>query len=230
MAKERLSSERLRKITFESPVSGNKWQDLVGVYRLPQNLKEVMILDVCAGESNFCDWLLKQGSRAFAVDYLYSNLDQLHIKRLENLLKVEGLAGKVSPTDPRLRGKFDPDTALFRESIRNNPSSYMSASTSALPFRDGIFRYVTSYYGIFGVMDRDMQLLEASTNEALRVLKHGGELQIAPALVGGGLTEQEIGNQKTLLDRLQKDESFKLSYSRCQSQEMSVGRVIITKI
>lgn len=230
MSKEKLSPARIAEISEAAPVSGNKWQDLIKVYRLPENLSGKRTLDVCAGESNFCAWLLVQGAEAYAVDYFYSDFFQLRVGRVRNLLKSIGRED-IDPTksDPRVLRILDEDTAMFKRSVDIQPSSYIAASAHALPFRDKTFHLITSYYGIFGVMDNDRNLLQMAIQEAIRVLRKGGELQIAPVLIGDNLSRNQIDNQKEILNQIRKDKRLKFSSAVLESQGMQVGRAIITK-
>lgn len=138
------------------------------------------------GGSDLTATFLAMGADAYALDIGY--LD----KRMHRKILSDGIY---------------PPNLNFIDSIDGYPERYIGASATDLPFTDGSFDRVVSFYGIFGVMDEDVDLLRASVAEAIRVLKQGGTLQIGP-LMSGHITDEGKKDQAALLDELKKREDL----------------------
>ena len=119
--------------------------------------------------------------------------------------------------------------AAFAESIAKNPSWYIAASAHELPFRDNTFDIVTSHLGIFGVMDRDEQILRASVAEALRVVKPDGAVQLAPFIYGSCISKDQIRNQETIILEIMRNKNASVDFCSISTRNSLSGRAIITK-
>lgn len=187
-----------------SPVSGNRWEDLVEFYDLPR-LRYTKILDICAGESNFVPWLRRKGAQAFALDLGYSNPEKLHEKRKDDLIQYSIHEGIDASTLDRDKLATDAQTRDFQRSFQEHPDYYVAGSAHSLPFRNSSFDFVTSFYGIFGVLDKDSGLLSLAVEEAIRIMKPGGQIQIGPAIVTEyGLSSGQVRNQTQLIESLKE--------------------------
>ncbi len=173
-------------LASQCPVSGNDGYLLLDYYGLAKtedyyatwdNYRGKKILDIGAGTSDFVARLLRLGADAYAFDHGYDDMAKL---------------GK------RMKG---PLSRAFIDSVRSEPQRYISGSSHNLPFASGTFDAITSYYGIFGVIDDDVALAKVSINEAIRVLKPDGILSLG-RLMDGDITQSQKANQRRLLDWL----------------------------
>ena len=179
---------------------------------------------------------MDEGADAYAIDPLYANHSELDKRRrkhflLEILAIRPELRGKISADDPQLIYGLenDPSTIHFKDSLRKYPGHYIPASAHALPFDDNSFDIVTSSYTIFGVTSINMGLLEQSFDEALRVVKPGGSLQLIPVTLTPGLSPVELTNQREVLKGLYDNRNLKLDYKKSPLGGAIVGRLAITK-
>jgi len=180
-------SHRIYRIAKECPVSGNDSNGLTEFHGLVaengsgfwETYEGKKVLDVCAGVSDFTAKLLQLGADAYALDYGYQDVEELLI-----------------------RASHRP-AGLFPRSITENRDRYIQGSAHNLPFPSDTFDAVTSFYGIFGVIDDDVDLAYASINEAIRVLKSGGILSVGP-LMDGHITKTQSISEEEILDRLKK--------------------------
>ncbi|HYM65482.1 MAG TPA: class I SAM-dependent methyltransferase [Candidatus Sulfotelmatobacter sp.] len=182
-------SHRVYLLAKECPVSGNDSNALMEFHNLVaitqrgrgawDSYKDKKVLDVCSGLSNFTARLLQMGADAYALDYGYQDVEELNIR-----------SGR------RPAGQFF-------ESFLQNRDRYINGSVHNLPFDSETFDAVTSYYGIFGVVDDDVDLAYQSIDEAVRVLKLGGILSVGP-LQSGQITTRQAAAEHTILGILGK--------------------------
>lgn len=178
-------SHRIYRLATECPVSGNdsnglmEFHNLVGVSGKGSwdSYRDKRVLDVCAGLSDFTAKLLQLGADAYALDYGYQDIQELLIR-----------------ANNRTAG-------LFPRSVAQDRDRYIHGSAHNLPFSSETFDAVTSYYGIFGVIDDDVDLAYASINEGIRVLKPNGILSIGP-LMSGYITKVQAESEAEILRRL----------------------------
>jgi ubiquinone/menaquinone biosynthesis C-methylase UbiE len=178
-------SHRIYKMAKECPVSGNDSNALIEYHGLVKkngqgfwdNYKDKKVLDVCGGVSDFTAKLLQLGVDAYALDFGYDDIEELFI-----------------------RSSHRP-AGLFPKSVIENRNRYIMGSAHHLPFPSDTFDAVTSYYGIFGVIDDDVSLAYASINEGIRVLKPGGILSIGP-FKSGDITKRQAKAEEEILNRL----------------------------
>lgn len=137
------------------------------------------MLDVCAGLSDFTARLLILGADAYALDYGYSDIEELLIR-----------ANRRTP-------------GLFPRSVLQDRNRYIYGSAHKLPFPSESFDAVTSYDGIFGVIDDDVDLAYQSIDEGIRVLKPRGILSIGP-LMSGDITQRQAVSEVAILEKLDK--------------------------
>lgn len=178
-------SHRIYRLATECPVSGNDSNGLMEFHGFLRkngegfwdSYKDKKMLDVCAGLSDFTARLLQLGADAYALDYGYQDIQELLIR-----------------AQRRTAG-------LFPRSVVENRQRYVQGSAHCLPFSSETFDGVTSYYGIFGVLDDDVDLAYSSINEGVRVLKPGGILSVGP-LMSGDITKKQAVAEKEILNRL----------------------------
>lgn len=178
-------SDKIYQMAMECPVSGNDSNGLMEFHSLVaprgtgfwDSYQDKKVLDVCAGVSDFTAKLLQLGADAYALDYGYGDIQELLIRAC------------------------DRSAGLFSKSVIKDRDRYIKGSAHNMPFLNNTFDAVTSYYGIFGVIDDDLDLAYQSINEGLRVLKPGGVLSIGP-LKSGQITPVQAQSENEILERL----------------------------
>lgn len=152
--------ERVFNLAVDSPVTSNQASFLLPYYGIEfrQDVEGLRTLDVCSGGSDLTAALLSMGADAHALDIGYG--DFLTFKRM-------------------LRD-FGPLNTNFHSSFWENRDRYHAHSVTQIPFPDGSIDRVFSFFGVFGVLDKDEELLKLSLAEILRVLPRGGIAQIGP--------------------------------------------------
>jgi SAM-dependent methyltransferase len=225
-------NELLLAIAERAEVTGVGWRSLSRFYSLPDGLNGLRVLDVCSGMSDFAYQLRKQGAEAYALDLFYADLSVLRSRHLTNF---DGIARNVFHTEPN----SDQGKSLYRSyvdgfeaGLRTSPSIYVGASATALPFPASSFDLVTSFNGIFGTLDFDLPVLTTALDEAIRVLRPDGTLQIVPYQEGPVLDDTECRNQREAVARLRELGMVHMSEDIARQEAMlggSIGRLTVTK-
>jgi hypothetical protein len=94
-----------------------------------------------------------------------------------------------------------------------------------LPFAGGTFDLVTSFNGIFGALDSDVEILMAALQETIRVLRPGGSAQLIPFLEGFVLDESERRIQAEAARTIARQEGIEVSQAVAREEPMLGGRV-----
>lgn len=137
------------------------------------------VLDIGAGGSDVTAVLLKRGYSAFAIDPRYEDPDLIREK-------VEESYTKRDPNSPlrqyweQLTREQEEALTIFNRSVRENPSNYIAATATALPFKDGTFDLVFSVNAVTEYLALNKHLLQDAVFECLRVAKPGGKVEIYP--------------------------------------------------
>ena len=222
--------EKVKQLAETSPITGNRWDVLARFYKLPYPISSIKsALDIGAGESDFAAWLRGKGVDSYALDIGYSDVAGLRKQRTKNLLAYINSEGdkEILPEDQWFK---DPNTLAFESDLHRNLDKYVSGSAHKLPFPNGRFGLVTSFYGIFGVLDRDPTLLSLSVEEVIRVTRRGGEIQIGPFMDRSYFSEEELRNQSSLFEELKKREDLIVRAEETRHEHGPSQVLIIQKI
>ena len=208
-----ITQERLVAFAEKFPASGNPAEYLLPYYEIDSryDVEGKKILDVCAGGSSLTDALLKMGADAYALDLGYSN-PRAFIEKIRMGFSghhQDSSSHTTEPSEHNARGT-GVLSMNFVDSIDGYPERYRPGSATSIPFPDKSFDRLFSFYGIFGVLDEEADLLDAAINEALRVLKDSGEIQIGP-LLSGDLSDRGLQNQRDLLEKLKARADLRVS-------------------
>ncbi len=200
---EQLRRAREAELALRMPVTGNRAEFLLPYYEMQsmQDLAGKRVLDICAGGSDLTAAFLSMGADAVALDLGYND------KRVHKKILAEG---------------FNPPNPHFLTSIDEHPERYVGGSAMDLDFSDESFDAIFSFYGIFGVMDEEQGFLFEAMNEAIRVLKRGGKLQVGP-LLEGDISDTGKANQRVLLERLRQREDLIIHAGHTQFPVESSG-------
>ena len=218
----RSAIESLLSIAARAEVTGIAWRSLRRFYALPEMLQGLRILDVCAGMSDGVYRLRGQGAAAYAVDTCYADLARMYVSHHAGFeVTARGVFG-VEPDTPRGQELYRAFTEGFDAGL--GAGIYVAASATALPFHDASFDHVLSFNGIFGTLDYDAGVLGAALEEALRVTKPGGEVQIVPYQEGPVLSDLERANQRVAVEALAGTPGIELSVEVARS-EAGLGSV-----
>lgn len=221
---------RVRIIAQECPVTGNSWDVLKDFYVLPSNFNGLRVLDICAGESDLTASLIAKGADAIAVDYSYKNPDFLHRRRIQTYIKNlerEGITDDVLLRVAQLDAKVS--TQRFKQSLAENSERYIQGSALDLPFADNSFDEVFSFWGIVGVFEDHMFSFRRAVNEAIRVTKPGGRIQIGPAAEKSQTYQGRINTSRVTTELMTRTDEVRVSTDFFDFRGDSVQRVTITK-
>lgn len=168
------SPEIERQLLAIIPVSSGTWQRTRETLDFPEDVSGMRILDIGAGGSDLTAKLLEDGADAYAVDPLYKSRSDVKGKARLQLEHIQ------SHGDRNYYRQSLEALERFSESIKGNPDRYKIAFATNLPFPDNYFDLVFSSAAILGYLDIDYELLLKSTQEALRVTKPCGKVQLWP--------------------------------------------------
>ena len=172
------------------------------VIDFPVKLTGLRILDAGAGESDCVAWLSLQGAYAYAIDPRYRDLQQLkHDMDMTIDSKLRKVASRYGADHAQLlQSSIERTRANFRRDTKINIKHYAAALIGCLPFIDEVFDFIYSIDCIGKGIDEDESLFRQSVQDTLRVLRHGGELQIYPFLGHGSSTNAK--NQRKVLSHI----------------------------
>lgn len=176
--------------------------------KFPGNLQGKVILDVGSGGSDTVAELRKHGANAFGVDLQYGNIPGLTIHLAQQLADpmawVEGrnwpalskeeadqMLGLDQPPAPRFAqwminhlGDYRARMALTHRHFLNDVSTrngnYIAATAETLPFPDNSVDFYFSIEAITAFMLGTKRVFKRVMDEAHRVIKPGGEIQLHP--------------------------------------------------
>jgi len=196
--------ERVQRLAHRWPITATPWAALSRFYQLPEDMAGLRVLDVCAGGSDLTAVLATQGADSRAIDINYDNIDYVNgavSAHYINAFLEDG--DKASGPDYLAAMEAianQPHVQAFRRSFAQERFRYVAAPAHEIPFADDFFDLVLSHNGILGVTQEDPLVLEASVEEAIRVAKAGGQIQLGPMRnnshteVGRGIAEDLITN------------------------------------
>jgi ubiquinone/menaquinone biosynthesis C-methylase UbiE len=213
----------------EVGITAHESDHLRDVFELPKKLRRVKVLDIGTGLSDFPAWLCARGADAFGLDLTYARGMAWVIAD-----SLERAAADVDK-EPEALAFTERMAARFRASLSATPSIYIAGSALDLPFRSGSFDLVTSSLGIFGTLDHDYALLETGFNEALRVVRRGGKVQLSPVFYRAVKPAERACevNQRRLIEALKRNNRLQVSDKilgfNAGIAEI-VGRLIVTKL
>jgi ubiquinone/menaquinone biosynthesis C-methylase UbiE len=145
---------------------------------LPNRLEGKKVLDIATGCSDMVVWLSQQGADAYGVDIGFGDMPGL-------LAQLDRFNGQMLRADSDFRGMllFMVESGLarakFEKDLVNSPGRYIAADAGLLPFTDGVFDLVTGHNFYTSEVCLHRELLTWYLNEALRVLKPGGNLHVS---------------------------------------------------
>jgi len=217
------------ELAREVGITAHEAAHLRDVFDLPKKLRRVKVLDIGSGLSDFPAWLRARGADVYALDLTYGNgMDWVVADSIER-------AAADVDREPEALVFTEKMAERFRASLAATPSMYIAASALDLPFKSGSFDLITSSLGIFGTLDHDYALLETGFNEALRVLRRGGKLQISPVFYRAVKPAEHACevNQRRLIEALRKNNRLQVADKvlgfNAGIAEI-VGRLIVTKL
>lgn len=167
--------------------------------RFPDCLEGLKILDIGSGQSDCLSSLRSGGALAIGIDPRYGDKSCLEYDMEECMRKLKGRNvpefGEAqweiqSRRIERAREGFERDLSL-------HPGCYIAALAGNLPFPDGFFDFAYSINTITHGLDREYEIFKQAVLEALRVVRHGSELQLYPFL--GQVHLHLLRNHKKLL-------------------------------
>lgn len=218
---------KIEQLAEETQVTGAVPDLYKELFSLPEAIRGERILDVCSGYSIFSDWALEQGAKPTAIDINYGNLDRLQINLVRTFASV--LMQEGIDYDAEVADIFQSLVLAFNASFATNPSLYITGSATHLPIKDNSFDRMVSLNGIFGTLDHDREILMQSLKEAIRVVKVGGKIHLAPSDLHPTLTFDEYLNQNLALLTLGLDPNIDISREKKVVFDESYSVVTITK-
>jgi SAM-dependent methyltransferase len=221
--------ESLLSLARGAEVTGIAWRSQARFYSLPGPLDGLRVLDVCAGMSDSVYRLRQAGAEAYGVDTCYADLDDMLARHRQGFEVTARNVFAVEPDSQRGRDLYRSFTEGFVAGL--NGSTYVAASATALPFPDAHFDLVLSFNGIFGTLDFAPALLRQALQEALRVLRPGGSVQLLPFQQGPVLNDVERANQLSAIPELAARPGIEVHHEVARSEPGMGGvrRLTITK-
>jgi hypothetical protein len=142
------------------------------------------------GKSTAVPWMLGQGANAYAIDVLYKDINELD-KAMQGCLTMAVKRAKKAKLS---KEQVAHDIALversFRDAFTQWPSHFIAARASALPIATNSIDFVYSSDAITSGIDRfNTELFFLALNEALRIVRPGGELHLQPVYWGPQVQE-----------------------------------------
>lgn len=215
------------------PVTGTPADALIGFYKLPEDVRGVKIVDLCAGTSNFTAALIDGGANALAVDILYSDPDWLLQRRRDSFM-VHYVDEDTKADDPDyIRALEDLESSFtyrhFTRSFKEHNKRYIAGSVHNLGLDDNSFDFAVSFNGVLGVTQEDYQLCQRAVEEAIRIVKPGGQVQLGPRMAG---SHQEAGriNEDSLISNLKERADLIVAQDFFPFHGLTAERVTITKL
>ncbi|MPZ48363.1 MAG: methyltransferase domain-containing protein [Dehalococcoidia bacterium] len=216
-------------LAAEVGITAHEAGHLRGVFELPKKLRNARVLDIGTGLSDFPAWLRARGAEAYGLDLTYGRgMDWVINDSIQR-------AAEDVYKEPEALTFTQQMADRFRASLAPAPAIYVAASALDLPFKNGSFDLVTSSLGIFGTLDHDYEMLQTGFNEALRVLRRGGKLQLSPVFYRAVKPAERACevNQRRLIAGLKKNNRLQVS-DRILGFNAGigeiVGRLIVTKL
>jgi ubiquinone/menaquinone biosynthesis C-methylase UbiE len=195
---------------------------------LPEDIRGLRILDVCAGGSDLTASLCLLGADAIALDPLFDDPPMLYYRRKLTFAKYFGIDPNDIDNQDLKAFEKRPSIMAFRSSIERDPKRYIKGFSHELPFEDSSFDSVLSYNGIIGVLDQDIPLLRKSADEAIRVIKPGGQIQLGARQ--GSQTYLARINTSGFVTELMTRDDVSVSDEFIDFQDSSARRLIISKL
>jgi SAM-dependent methyltransferase len=160
------------------------WSVVAALIPFDVEVAGTTIVDVGAGGSNAVAALLDAGANAFAIDPRYRSWPALerecsaYFERHEALGRLPQAREASAKPIAQQRAAFRAFAASFHDP--RHAGRYRAAVATNLPFPAESVDLVYSLDCITQYLDRRFELLTAAVEEALRVLRSGGRLVLAP--------------------------------------------------
>lgn len=164
------------------------------------------VLDVGAGGSDVTAQLLSRGYPAYAVDPRYAVPGLVEKKVEEGYTKLDPSSPLYKHQQPIIREQ-QAALEVFKESMKTNPTHYISASATALPFSSETFDFVFSVNAITEYHSMNKLMLFDAVNECLRVTRSGGRVELFPVKVE--VSRQDESDELKLMTLIVRQHNFK---------------------
>lgn len=202
---ERFFQMQEREVAYKVPCSSAEFEGLSDLFKFPEDVRGLRILDIGGGASDATARLLALGADAYAIDPRYENPRRV-LRDVETYLNYSN--------ESRLDKDVNHQTmAVFRASIREHPKRYINGGVGSLPFDDSSVDFIYSHLALGELLTRNVMVLKRGLAECFRVLKPGSEMQAIPwgLQTRGPLDQNEPGVRQMLLalkNGLVESESF----------------------
>jgi SAM-dependent methyltransferase len=186
-----------RRIAESEPVSGNNHSVLIKRFDIPEDVSGLKIIDLGSGFSDLTSYFRSMGAEAYGLDIGYDDVGRLIDRCLKftssGLPSIGDIAAAAFNT-----GVADEFIHLYEQ----HPDWYIPAAMDQIPFADDTFDLTLSSFSMFGVLDKNLDVLRASLKEALRVTKKGGIVQVLPAFGFVEASSEAYINQMRAVEEL----------------------------
>lgn len=170
-----MPTERANKIEMSrgGDLTAFAFGEVIGVLDLPINFSGLNVLDIGSGFSPFTAEAQRRGAKfAVGVDRGYGDMDNFS-RLFDGRLNFQSIFLSEQIVKEQRANK-----RLFLESL--GIAQYMAALGGSLPFTEGVFDLCVAFSSISTFFMKDPKVLSAQVQEAMRVLKNGGELRMFP--------------------------------------------------
>lgn len=152
---------------------------ILGLFRFDQ-IQGMRFLEIGSGASDAVCKLVQQGADAYAVDPIFARkLGQMRAGHKRHMKKLLTEAREMVE-------EYDESFKIFSKFLKEQPHRNIAASAANLPFANDTFDYVYSANSIASIFVQDLaNLFYPSLDEAIRVAKIGGLIQLFPIFEDG---------------------------------------------
>lgn len=165
-------SKEIKRLPLEDTfITDANLVDIQTAIGLPNDVSGLRVLDIGSGASTVVEGLSRKGAQAYGIDPIYTSKGQIFASYQRSI--------KKGNTDPDFASSLERSVEKFIAN-RLRSGRYIAASATDLPFRDSSIDLIYSHQCLSAFLIRDRGVFLRAIEEAMRVLKSGGQLRIHP--------------------------------------------------
>lgn len=190
------------------------------VFKIPEDIKGLNVVDLAAGTSSFVPWLIDNGANAFAVDCIYNEPIEKILERTRSYTK-DALDNMHEKWRELLLQESEKAMAYFVQSFQTQRERYITAWLSDLPISDDFADITTSVAGLSTIVSGEYLLENPLIEEALRITKPGGKLLLSPV-------SMHVKDHQSIVNRLKRRSD--ISVSQREQTNLRLGNYPVLEV